>query len=122
MSARLSLTQIAVLLGYALGMTGGQMLFKLAALRLPQESSAADRALSLLQDGYFLVALAVYLILALVWVWILSFTPLSRAYPFVAFAFVLTPVLGGLMFGEALSVRLFAGIAVILLGLLLVAG
>ena len=122
MSARLSLTQIAVLFGYALGMTGGQMLFKLAALRLPQEISAADRALGLLQDGYFLVALAVYLILALVWVWILSFTPLSRAYPFVAFAFVLTPVLGGLIFGEALSVRLFAGIAAILLGLLLVAG
>jgi drug/metabolite transporter (DMT)-like permease len=122
MTARLSLTQIAVLLGYALGMTGGQMLFKLAALRLPQEGSIADRALGLLQNGYFLFALASYVILALVWVWILSFTPLSRAYPFVAFAFVLTPLLGGLMFGEALSVRLLAGIAAILLGLLLVAG
>ena len=53
MSARLSLTQIAVLFGYALGMTGGQMLFKLAALRLPQEGSAADRALGLLQDRLF---------------------------------------------------------------------
>jgi drug/metabolite transporter (DMT)-like permease len=122
MTARLSFTQIGLLLGYALGMTGGQMLFKFAALRWLQEGSSIDRALGLLQNGYFLLALAVYLILALLWVWILSFTPLSRAYPFVAFAFVLTPLLGGLMFGEALSVRLLAGIAAILLGLLLVAG
>jgi drug/metabolite transporter (DMT)-like permease len=122
MSERLSLTQIAVLFGYALGMTGGQMLFKLAALRLPQDGSAAERAFGLLQNGYFLLALATYLILALLWMWVLSFTPLSRAYPFVALAFVLTPVLGGLLFGEALSVRLLAGIAAILCGLLLVAG
>jgi drug/metabolite transporter (DMT)-like permease len=122
MSERLSLTQIAVLFGYALGMTGGQMLFKLAALRLPQDGSAAERAFDLLQNGYFLLALATYLILALLWVWVLSFTPLSRAYPFVALAFVLTPVLGGLLFGEALSFRLLAGIAAILGGLLLVAG
>ena len=122
MTARLSLAQIAVLLSYALGMTGGQILFKVAALRLPQDGSAVERALGLLYNRYFLLALAVYLILALVWVWILSFTPLSRAYPFVAFAFVLTPLLGGFMFGEALSARLLAGIAAILFGLLLVAG
>jgi drug/metabolite transporter (DMT)-like permease len=103
-------------------MTGGQMLFKLAALRLPQDGSAVERAFGLLQNGYFLLALATYFILALLWVWVLSFTPLSRAYPFVALAFVLTPVLGGLLFGEALSVRLLAGIAATLCGLLLVAG
>jgi drug/metabolite transporter (DMT)-like permease len=122
MTERLSLTQIAALFGYAFGMTGGQMLFKLAALRLPQDGSAVERAFGLLQNGYFLLALAAYFILALLWVWVLSFTPLSRAYPFVALAFVLTPVLGGLLFGEALSVRLLAGIAAILCGLLLVAG
>ena len=44
MTERLSLTQIAVLFGYAFGMTGGQMLFKLAALRLPQDGSAVERA------------------------------------------------------------------------------
>jgi drug/metabolite transporter (DMT)-like permease len=122
MTERLSLTQIAVLCGYAVGMTAGQILFKLAALHLPQQGSAAGRALGLLHNGYFLLALGAYLILALLWVWILSFTALSRAYPFVALAFALTPLLGGLLFGEALSVRLLAGIAAILGGLLLVAG
>ena len=55
-------------------------------------------------------------------VWVLSFTPLSRAYPFVALAFALTPALGGFVFGEPLSLRLIAGIVLILGGLVLVAG
>jgi drug/metabolite transporter (DMT)-like permease len=55
-------------------------------------------------------------------VWILSFTPLSRAYPFVALAFAVTPLLGGMFFNEAISLRLLAGIVLILGGLFLVAG
>jgi drug/metabolite transporter (DMT)-like permease len=102
-------------------MVGGQMLFKLAALEIPREGAAIDRAFSLLRNGYFLVALVAYFLLALLWVWILSFTPLSRSYPFAALAFVLTPLLGGLLFGEPLSARLFAGIAAVACGLLLVA-
>ena len=78
--------------------------------------------MSLAQNGYFLLALVGYLILAALWVRILSFTPLSRAYPFAALAFVLTPLLGGLLFGEALPLRLLAGVAAIALGLVLVAG
>jgi drug/metabolite transporter (DMT)-like permease len=98
------------------------MLFKLAALRIPVDRPVAERALALLQNGYFLSALAAYFALAVVWVWILSFTPLSRAYPFVALAFAITPVLGGLLFAEPLTARLMVGIAAILCGLLLVAG
>jgi multidrug transporter EmrE-like cation transporter len=52
----------------------------------------------------------------------LTFTPLSRAYPFVALAFALTPALGGLVFAEPISVRLVIGIGLILCGLLFVAG
>jgi drug/metabolite transporter (DMT)-like permease len=52
----------------------------------------------------------------------LSFTPLSRAYPFVALAFALTPLLGGVFFAEPVSLRLLLGILFILAGLLLVAG
>jgi multidrug transporter EmrE-like cation transporter len=55
-------------------------------------------------------------------VWVLTFTPLSRAYPFVAIAFAVTPLLGGLVFAEPLSLRLLLGIAVIACGLVLVAG
>jgi drug/metabolite transporter (DMT)-like permease len=80
----------------------------------------AERLLDLVQDGYFLAALVLYAGFAVLWVWILSVTPLSRAYPFVALAFALTPLLGGAIFGEAISVRLLGGIALILCGLFLV--
>ena len=122
MSDRLSLAQIVALVAYAGAMAGGQLLFKMAALRAVHEGPFIERAMGLLLNGYFLVALVLYAALAGVWVWILTFTPLSRAYPFVALAVALTPALGGLMFAEPISVRLVIGIALILCGLLFVAG
>lgn len=118
MTNKLSLGQIAVLAGYATGMAGGQLLFKRATLQLPGEVPLANRLFSLLHNGFFLGAVALYAALSVV----LTFTPLSRAYPFVAIAFALTPVLGALVFAEPLSIRLLIGLAVIVGGLYLVAG
>jgi drug/metabolite transporter (DMT)-like permease len=98
------------------------MLFKLASPHFAGNAPIADRAIAVLQNGYFLAAVVLYFGLTVLWVWILSFTPLSRAYPFVALAFALTPVLGGLLFGEPLTLRLLAGIGFVLCGLVLVAG
>jgi drug/metabolite transporter (DMT)-like permease len=122
MSDRLSLTQIALLSAYAAGMAGGQVLFKVAALRFAGGAPLGDRVLALLQNWAFLLALALYLGLAVLWIWILSFTPLSRAYPFVALAFAVTPLLASLLFAEPMTLRLAIGIAVILCGLILVTG
>ena len=117
---RLSFFQIAVLTAYSIGMAGGQVLFKLAANRSNPARQLGERLLDLVQNGYFLAALLLYAGLGVLWVWVLSVTPLSRAYPFVALAFVLTPLLGGVFFDEAISLRLLAGIALILCGLFLV--
>ena len=122
MTNGLSLTQIALLAAYAAGMAGGQLLFKTAALQVPGGAPLASRLIGLLQNGYFLAAVALYAALSVLWVWVLTFTPLSRAYPFVAIAFALTPLLGGLVFAEPLSPRLLLGLAVILGGLYLVSG
>jgi drug/metabolite transporter (DMT)-like permease len=119
---RLALSQAAVLLAYAAGMAGGQLLFKAAALRYASEAPLGERLLSLVQNVYFLAAIALYVALTVLWVWILTFTPLSRAYPFVALAFAITPLLAGFVFGEAVTTRLMLGIGFILCGLLLVAG
>lgn len=121
MNERLTLGQVAILVTYAAGMAGGQLLFKMAALRLPDDGGGG-RWVSLLHNGYFLAAVLLYGALSVFWVWVLSFTPLSRAYPFVAIAFALTPVLGGFFFAEPLSTRLLVGIAVVACGLLLIAG
>jgi drug/metabolite transporter (DMT)-like permease len=122
MSDRLSHSQIAVLVAYATAMAGGQILFKTAALRGAGDGPLTERIAGILLNGYFFAALILYAALTVLWVWILSFTPLSRAYPFVALAFALTPALGGLVFAEPMSMRLVIGIVLILGGLLLVAG
>jgi drug/metabolite transporter (DMT)-like permease len=117
---RLTLTQIALLAAYAIGMSGGQILFKLAAVQL--NSTAGERILALAYNFYFVGALVLYGALSVFWVWILTFTPLSRAYPFVALAFALTPALGAWLFGEAVSLRLIIGMLLILCGLFFVTG
>jgi len=118
---RLTLSQIALLLVYTLGMAGGQILFKLTAVHL-NGSGIGDRLLSLLHNFYFVSALVLYGALSLLYVWILTFTPLSRAYPFVALAFALTPAFAVWFFGEPVSFRLILGISLILCGLFLVIG
>jgi drug/metabolite transporter (DMT)-like permease len=112
--------QVAVLVAYAAGMAGGQLLFKAAALRMPAQGSFAERLLTLTYNGYFLAALAVYLALSLVWVWLLRFTPLSRAYLFVALSFALVPLAAAFAFDEPLSVRFLIGVALTVCGLVLV--
>jgi drug/metabolite transporter (DMT)-like permease len=120
MNERLTFAQIAVLCAYALGMTAGQLLFKAAALRSEPGAPLPERLFLLLQNWHFLLAVALYFALAVLWVWVLSFTPLSRAYPFVALAFALTPFAASLLFAEPLSARVLIGIVVILCGLVLV--
>lgn len=119
---RLALSQVALLVTYAAGMAGGQMLFKAAALRYLPGAPAVERAFSLVFNAYFLGAVTLYVALTVLWVWLLTFIPLSRAYPFVALAFAITPLLGGMIFGEPIAAKLLAGIALILGGLLLIAG
>jgi drug/metabolite transporter (DMT)-like permease len=121
MTERLTMTQVLLLTGYAVAMAGGQLIFKLAAERATPDGSLYDRLLGLV-SGYFLVAVVLYAALSVLWVWILTFTPLSRAYPFVALAFAITPVLGALIFAEAVTTRLMIGIGLILCGLFFVAG
>ena len=117
---RLTVSQILLLMVYAAGMSGGQVLFKMAALRYVAEGSVGERLLGLVCNIYFVTALVFYAGYAILWVWILSFTPLSRAYPFVALAFALTPLLGAMLFGETISLQFIVGLLFILCGLFIV--
>jgi drug/metabolite transporter (DMT)-like permease len=122
MSDRLSIAQIALLCTYAIGMACGQLLFKFASYQLHADAPIGQRLVGLLHNGFFLTAIGLYGALTVLWVWVLSFTPLSRAYLFVALAFALTPALGAYIFAEPISLRLVAGIVLVLGGLFLVAG
>lgn len=107
---------LIMLFVYSLGMSGGQVLFKLAAEQTKLGPNP-NFLQALLTSGYFYVAVLLYGVLSLIWVWILTRVPLSHAYPFVVLAFVFTPAFGFLLFDEPLNLSYIAGLALILVGL-----
>jgi hypothetical protein len=92
MNSDLSFAQIALLIAYAGGMAGGQVLFKMAALKGVADGPMVERLFSMMLNRFFAAAVLLYAALTVLWVWILNFTPLSRAYVFVALAFAVTPL------------------------------
>lgn len=120
MERHLSLATIAILVAYAVALAGGQLLFKLAALRFTPAARWTDSVLALALNPYLIVAVLLYGLLSVVWVWVLTFVPLSTAYPFVALTFVLSVASGVLMFGEPLTYRLVLGGAMIVIGLIVI--
>lgn len=122
MNVHLSFTQIALLTAYAGGMAGGQLLFKMAALRGATDGPLVERLSAMMFNSFFVAAVLLYAALTVLWVWLLNFTPLSRAYVFVALAFAVTPLLGSVVFAEPISVQFVIGIVLIFCGLLFVAG
>ena len=94
----------------------GQLLFKLASGRLDfRHPLAAPEGLAILG-----LALALYGAATLVWVAVLRHAPLSRIYPIMALSFVLTP-LGGMVFlKEPISGPYWAGVGLILAGLVVI--
>ncbi len=116
----MTIADFALLVVYALGMSFGQVLFKLAADHAKLDAAAGFWA-GLLGSWHFYVSVAVYGLLTIAWIWVLTRIPLSRAYPFVVLAFVFTPILAALLFGETLDARYFASLALIVAGLALLA-
>jgi drug/metabolite transporter (DMT)-like permease len=94
----------------------GQLLFKLASGHLDFRRPLADpQGLVILG-----VALALYGAATLVWVAVLRHAPLSRIYPIMALSFVLTPLGGALILKEPISPSYWAGVGLILAGLMVI--
>ena len=107
------LTSITVLC--VLGISLGQLLFKKAAQSIVDATNWQQWVF----NGWLIAALALYGITTLVWIWVLRHAPLHIAYPFMGLAFLIVPVLGWMMLGEALTWQTLAGGALILAGVTL---
>lgn len=118
----MSFGTIVGLMIFTAGMVAGQMLYKIAALSINRSGTSRDLVTSIVANPMLWLAGALYISLSVYWVWLLSFTPMSRAYPFQALAFVLIPLAGVVLFQEPFTVRLGIGIAVIVAGVVIVSG
>ncbi len=112
----MKIQHVIILFVYALGMAVGQLLFK-AASKTAGIAPSQNFIASLATNVWFLGAVFLYGALTVVWVWILTLVPLSRAYPFVVISFAVTPLGAAYFFAEPVNTYYFLGLAVILIGL-----
>jgi multidrug transporter EmrE-like cation transporter len=115
-----SLRQVVELSCFPVAIAAGQILFKRAAAQL-DGGSGFSWVLELARLPTMWLALALYGASTLLWVRILTTVPLSRAYPFVALAFVLVPAAGYVFFHESVNGRQLFGTALIVAGVLVAA-
>lgn len=107
--------QFLALLLYPLGVAVSQIMLKAAANRVPEQGFAFGN----LFDPVLIAALTMFGGLTVWWILIVRDIPLTRAYPFVALSFALTPVLAVLIFRERVGLSYVAGAALIILGVVL---
>lgn len=106
------------LLGFTLLLALGQLLFKKVGLEL-RGQPLGDGLLRVFATPAFYAAIALYGAATLLWIWILSRVPLSRAYPYVALGVVLVPLASMFVFGERVHLTFWLGAALIVAGIVI---
>ena len=84
-------------------------------------ASLLDATLSYSVDPYVLGGLACYVVSVVVWLAALSRVEVSVAYPMLSLGFALNAVLAWWLLGEAVTAQRLAGIAIIIVGVTVVA-
>jgi drug/metabolite transporter (DMT)-like permease len=108
---------LVLLLTYAGGMVGGQLLFKQVAESI-HPGNPADVLVQILATPRFYLAILLYGLLTLYWVWLLGRISLSYAYPFVALSIAMVSIIGAVCWGETLTPLQIFGVVLILLGVI----
>lgn len=109
----MSLSHFVFIILTVIALSAGQILFKMAASGF--ELSTTGFINSLLNIK-LIVALIVYFFATILWLLVLKNTPLRVAYPFVALAFFVVPILAHFLLGESINWNTFAGAGLIALG------
>ena len=119
MLAALPLPVLAGLVLTPVMIAAGQVLFKLASER----TGAANLSglIGLAANPYLLVALLIYGLGTVIWIYVLKSVPLNFAYPFMALTFCVVPLLAMYFLGEPLTWKTGFGTALIMVGLLVIA-
>jgi len=99
-----------------LGISSGQVLFKLCAARMKEAG-----LVGLLGFELFYATIALYGAVTFLWIWALQDIPLSRGYAFLAISFAVVPLFSRIFLGEVTPPLFWLGTALIVSGIFLVA-
>lgn len=119
-ASKMPLLYIIYLVFFALLLACAQIILKTGVVIVKSEAEAGtiiDFMFALVLQWHFWVAIAICGGLVFAWAWLLTFVPLSKAYPFVVLAFIFAGVLEHFAFGQTLSLSFFIGCALIVGGL-----
>ncbi|HEY2561133.1 MAG TPA: SMR family transporter [Caldimonas sp.] len=121
----MKLQTFLILLAGVLLNAGAQLLLKAGVKPLGAIGAAPGTLLpglaSAITRGPVLAGLACYVLSVAIWLVALSRVDVSIAYPMLSLGYVVNAVAAWWLFGEAVGAARFAGIALILLGVLVVA-
>ncbi|WP_236890994.1 hypothetical protein [Desulfoluna limicola] len=99
------------------GISGGQLLFRAGALRI--KGAGLQALVDAVLQPYLWLAFVLYVFTTFLWVHVLRTTALSFAYPWMALAFGLVPLMAYFIFDEPIGFNQIAGFLLILLGVTL---
>lgn len=110
---------IILVILFSVGMGFGQLILKFAATKasLTQDQDLWSRLFSLATNWAFLTGATLYALMLVYWIWLLTFLPLSRAYPFTLVSIAVALVGSHYLFNEVITINNVAGIAIIGVGL-----
>jgi len=94
----------------------GQLLFKKTSIILNQSNSI----FSVQVLGNLFLALFIYGIATIFWIYILKSVPLNKAYSFMALSFVFVTIGSFLLFNESINLQFILGLFLIIIGLVFI--
>jgi len=113
-----AMMKLAVLFLFSILLASGQVAFKFAAIDIKARIEAIGGLWAYASLPLF-AALVIYAGATALWVWILTDTPLSRAYPFALLGAIFVPAASVVLFGESLSWSYPVGLLLVCLGVYL---
>ena len=108
--------QIFLTVSCVLGISIGQLLFKKVSININQ----SVRSFSFEVLGTFSLAIFIYGLATLFWIYILKSIPLNQAYSFMALSFVFVSIGSYWFFNEKITLNIIIGLVLIILGLLFI--
>ncbi|MCT7527179.1 EamA family transporter [Aliarcobacter cryaerophilus] len=112
----MSFFQIFLTVSCVLAISIGQLLFKKVSININQ----SDRLFSFEVLGTFSLAIFIYGLATLFWIYILKSIPLNQAYSFMALSFVFVSMGSYWFFNEKITLNIIIGLVLIILGLLFI--
>jgi len=104
------------------GISSGQMLLKLGALNLHNPKAMGLWVGGLCINVHLMAGITLLGLSTMLWIWVLRVVPLGIAYPFMALAFLIVPILAASMLGEPFGWKNVMGGVLIVTGVAFVAG